>query len=52
MLFDVLVDEIDPITESDPIDPVRTLYLGFCTTMLFVAFVLLLIGDQVSAMSF
>ncbi len=39
-------------TERERIDPLRTLFLGLCTTMLAIAFLLLLIGDTVSATSF
>jgi len=44
----------DDITTADegPIDPARTLFLGVCTTVLAIAFILLLIGDQVSATTF
>lgn len=44
----------DDITtaDADPIDPARTLFLGVCTTVLAIAFILLLIGDQVTATTF
>jgi hypothetical protein len=46
------VDDLDETTERERIDPVRTLFLGLCTTMLAIAFLLLLIGDTVTATSF
>lgn len=43
---------MDDSFSGDRIDPTRTLLLGVCTTVLAIAFLLLLIGDQVSAVSF
>lgn len=39
-------------TDSGPIDRAQTIVLGLFTTFLAVAFVLLLIGDQVRASTF
>ncbi len=39
-------------TESGPIDRAQTILLGVFTSVLAVAFVLLLIGDQVRASTF
>ena len=46
------MDEIEDVGARERIDPVRTLFLGVCTTMLAIAFVLLLIGDTVTATTF
>jgi hypothetical protein len=46
------VDDPEPTSDDDRIDPMRTLFLGACTTMLAIAFLLLLIGDSVTASSF
>ena len=46
-------DDDDTTTaDADPIDPARMVFLGACTTALAIAFILLLIGDQVSATTF
>ncbi len=37
---------------DDRVDPTRMLLLGVYTTVLAIAFMVLLIGDNVSAMSF
>ncbi|MDE3112927.1 MAG: hypothetical protein KGN00_11175 [Chloroflexota bacterium] len=42
----------DTATEDTRIDRVQALLLGLFTTFLAIAFVLLLIGDQVTASSF
>jgi hypothetical protein len=46
------MDDIEDVGERERIDPLRTLFLGICTTMLAIAFLLLLIGDTVTASSF
>ena len=46
------MDDLEETTEREQIDPVRTLFLGVCTTVLAIAFLLLLIGDTVSATTF
>jgi hypothetical protein len=46
------VDDLEDITERERIDPVRTLFLGICTTVLAIVFLLLLIGDTVTATTF
>ena len=38
--------------EPEPIDPKLAILLGVCTTVLAVAFAMLLVGDQVSAAAF
>lgn len=45
------MDDIERRTD-DRVDPARMLLLGIYTTVLAIAFMVLLIGDNVSAMSF
>jgi hypothetical protein len=46
------MDDLEETTERERIDPMRTLFLGLCTTVLAIAFLLLLIGDTVTATTF
>lgn len=46
------MDDREISTESERIDPVRTLFLGVCTTALAIAFLLLLIVDNAGATTF
>lgn len=46
------MDELDETAGADRIDPVRTALLGVAAIALGTLFLLLLIGDQVSAVSF
>ncbi len=44
-------DEIS-VVEPEPIDAKRAILLGLCTTVLAIAFAMLVIGDQVTAATF
>jgi len=45
------VDDIKSGPDRDHVEPKRILFLGVCTTVLAIAFIALLIGDNVSAMT-
>jgi hypothetical protein len=44
--------DLEETPEETPIDPARTAVLAVSTTLLAIAFLLLLIGDQVTAAGF
>lgn len=52
MLVLVAVDDLGPLDDGDDVDVLRTAFLGACTVVLAAVFVLMLLVDNASAVSF